>query len=375
MIRYSRSLGNCGSRSLPVTARLVPLSLALLLAACGRGDGAAQEESNEAVVAVSTAVVEARPFTETLNVIGAVTPRPDHFALLSAPGPTRVTKVLATVGQHVSRNQPLVQLDQTVFRATAQGAETRYATAERAYERAKRLVSEGISPRKELEQAESELATARADVAAARRASELAVLRSPISGVITRMDAVLGASVDISQPLVEIADPTNLDVVLNATPADAARIRIGASVSLIAGRDAAGEQLATGQVADISGAVDTTTRSFAVRVRVPAARRPMRIGETVYAQIALAVQPHAIVVPNEALVPEGEKFKVFVVDSSGLARSREVEVGARADSVSVILSGLAAGERVVTKGAYGIEDSSRVVAPRTRSAAAAPAKP
>jgi multidrug resistance efflux pump len=64
-----------------------------------------------------------------------------------------------------------------------------------------------------VEQAASEVAKARSEAVAARRSAQLSVLRSPIAGVVTRLTAVLGASVDVNQPLVEVADPSSLDVV------------------------------------------------------------------------------------------------------------------------------------------------------------------
>jgi RND family efflux transporter MFP subunit len=339
------------------------LIAALLLAACTKheADAAGEEEKTPAVVGARTALAVQQPFSETIGAIGTVVARPGHVASLSAPGPTRVARVLVAVGAHVSRGQPLVQLDQTLFHATTQSAEARLAAAQRAYERAQRLSAEGIIPRKDVEQAEADLAAARADAATARRSSELAVLRSPIDGVVTRMSAVLGASVDANQPLVDVADPSALDIVFGVTPSEAARIRAGAPVTLEAGQHAGGERLGVGNVLDIAGTVDTTTRSVAVRARTPATRRPMRIGETVYGEIAIGVRANAIVVPADALVPEGEGFKVFVVDANGIAHARPVTVGARADSLAEITEGLKAGERVVTYGAYGVEDSAKVV--------------
>src|SRR5207342_543563 len=130
------------------------------------------------------------------------------------------------------KGQPLIELDQAPFQAALQAAEAAFSTAERAAERQRRLVADGIVPRKDLETAESELAKAKSEVAAARRDAQLAVLRSPISGVVTKMTATMGAAVDATQPLVEISDPTTLDVMLSATPAAAAHVRPGARVAL-----------------------------------------------------------------------------------------------------------------------------------------------
>jgi RND family efflux transporter MFP subunit len=254
-----------------------------------------------------------------------------------------------------------VELDQAPFRSSTESAEAALETARRAYQRAQRLVGEGITPRKELEQAAAELARARAEAVSARRAQMLSVLRSPIDGVVTQMNAILGASVDANQRLVEVADPAAPDVVLSVAPADAARIRPKDRIAFRAGQSARGQPLGEGVVLEVGGIVDSATRTVAIRSRAPQAGTQLRFGETLFGQITVATRPRAITVPLQALVPEGEGFKVFVVDGQGLALSRRVVLGARTDSLAEVTSGLMAGERVVTSGAYGVEDSTRVL--------------
>lgn len=360
--------------------RATLLLAALAAAACARGGGsdpddAADEEAIPPVVGARTAVVGTQRFTETVGAIGTVVARSGHVATLSAPAAGRVTRVLVTPGQRVAAGQPLVALDPTLFAAAARSAGAAVAAAEQNAERTARLVREGIAPRRDAEQAAAELARTRADLATARRQAELATLRSPIAGVVTRLTATLGAAADPAQPLVEVVDPRALDVLLSATPADAARIHPGATVTLSAGQRASGEPLGTGAVLDVGAAVDSATRSVAVRVRVPAARRTLRLGETVFGQIAAGTRAAAVVVPVEALVPEGDGFKVFVVDAAGVAHARPVTVGARTETLAEITDGLTPGVRVVTYGAYGVSDSARVVAPEQAGRAAAKAAP
>jgi RND family efflux transporter MFP subunit len=330
------------------------------------------------VVGVQTVVVTKGPFTETLGAIGTVVPRPGHIAALAAPQPARITRVYVAAGQHVVQGEPLVELDQTPFRAATQAAEATLAAAEKANERQQRLAGEGIVPRKDADQAAAEAAKARADAANAQRAEQLSIVRSPIGGVVTHLTAVLGATADVAQPLVEVADPAALDILLGVTPNDAGRIRPGAKVTLAAGQNATGEPLGIGSVVDVGGTIDTASRSVNVRVQAPTTRRPLRISETVFGQIAVAVHPNAITVPLEALVPDGEDFKVFVVDAGGVAHERKVSVGGRTDKVAEITQGLNAGERVVTYGAYGVSDSAKVVPAKSTAgtpAAAAQEKP
>jgi RND family efflux transporter MFP subunit len=346
--------------------RLLICALAALAAGCS-GGGDESESEPAPVVAVQTAVVQAQPFTETIGAIGNVTGRPGHVASLGAPTATRVSKVYVSEGARVTRGQPLVALDRTTIDASAQAAEAALAAAQQAYERAQRLNREGVAPRKDVEQAATDLAKARADAIAAQRAAQLSVLRSPIAGVVTRLTAVLGAPVDVNQPLVEVADPSALDIVFTVTPSEAARVKPNAAVTLSAGQKSGGEALGSGTVFQVAAAVDSATRGVSIRARAPGTRRPLRIGETVFGQIVVATHPNAIAVPVAALVPDGEGFKVFVVDLHSIAHEQAVTVGARSDSTVEITEGLKGGERVVTYGAYGVEDSVKVTtAPATK---------
>ena len=76
------------------------------------------------------------------------------------------------------------------------------------------------------------------------------------------------------------------------------------------------------------------------------------------------MHPRAIVIPVSALVPDADGYKVFVVGAGNIARERKVTVGRRTEATAEILSGLAQGEQVVTEGAYGLEDSVKVVQAR-----------
>jgi RND family efflux transporter MFP subunit len=332
----------------------------LLVSGCTSGGDEAASTDAQPVVNVQTALATVAPFTETLGAIGTVAPRPGHVAALGALQPARITRVLVAAGQRVTEGQPLVELDQAPFHASAQAAEATLAAAERSLERAQRLAAEGIVPRKDADQAAADLAKARSEAVAAQRAEQLSTLRAPISGIVTRVNASLGATADVAQPLVEIADPRAVDVIVGVSSTEASRIRPGAVVRLSAGQSADGEPLGVGHVADVGGTVDTASRSVSVRVQAPTTRRPLRIAETVFGDIEVAVHPNAIVVPIEALVPDGEEMKVFVVDAAGVAHERKVAIGGRTEKVAEVTGGLAAGERVVTYGAYGLTDSAKV---------------
>jgi cobalt-zinc-cadmium efflux system membrane fusion protein len=338
-------------------------ALALTIAACtkkGADASDAGEKTPPPVVAASTTKASVEPFTRTLSAIGSVVARPGRYAALSAPAATRVARVYVTEGQRVAVGTPLVQFEQVEFNAAASGAQAALTAAQMAYDRAERLSREGIVPRKDVEQAAAELGAARSAAVTARRAQQLSVLRSPVSGVVTRMSAALGASVDAGQTLVEVADPSAFDVVLSLGPTEAAEVHPGARVTLSAGERGGGESIGTGTVATVGAAVDSGSRSVSIRVTVTTPRRSLRLGESVYGEIAVETRPNAVVVPAESLVPEEDGYEVFVVDAKGTAVAREVEIGGRTATKVEITKGLSGGETVVTKGAFGVEDSATV---------------
>ena len=154
-----------------------------------------------------------------------------------------------------------------------------------------------------------------------------------------------------------------------AAAAEAAEIGAGDSVAVTAGETARGAPLGAGVVTGVAAAVDSLSRAVAVRTRVRNPERSLRIGESLFGRIVTAIEPHAITVPVAALVPAagGEGFQVFVVDSGDVVHVRPVTVGGRSEAVAEIVAGLAAGEVVVTNGAYGIADGARIARAPTTS--------
>lgn len=342
---------------------LVGLTALQLLTSC-KGGTSDSEKTEQPVVAAQTVMAKVEPFTSIVTGMGSVIARPDHYAALSAPSATRVAKVHVSEGQRVSAGAPLVEFEQAEFNAAAAGAAAALSAAQKAYDRAQRLAAEGIVPRKDVEQAAADVAKARADAVAARRAQQLSILRSPVSGVVTRMSAVLGAPADAGQVLVEIADPSTFDVSLLLGPTEAGSVLPGARVRLFAGEKRGDEVLAEGRVLSVAAAIDSTTRSVAVRVGVSNGPRALLLGQSVFGEISVGTKG-AVVVPLEALVPGDEvgTYKVFVVDAKGIATSREVKVGGRTETKAEILDGLKGGETVVSQGAFAVQDSARVAKP------------
>ena len=159
--------------------------------ACG-GSHAADDAGDSGpppVVGARTALAVQRAFVETIDAIGTVSVAPSAHAVLAAPASARVASIHVSGGQRVGAGDPLLTLDDAPFRAAAASADAAVHAAQAASDRATRLADEGIAPRKDAEAAAAALAAAQTEAATAQRNEQLATLRAPSAGVVTRLSA------------------------------------------------------------------------------------------------------------------------------------------------------------------------------------------
>lgn len=344
----------------PLRAR--PLALAMpvwtVLAACARQQSDAP--ASVAEVRAATAVATTSDFTETLGAVGSVVSAPGSAASLSAPSGARVLRVHVAEGDQVRVGQLLVEFEHSIFDAQLARANAALTMTRQARDRAQRLADLGVSPRKELEQAVAAVAEAEATLAAAQRAQSLATLRSPIAGVVSRIGVQRDETIDATRPVVDVVDPDRIEVVFRVAPRHAAVLRPAATVRLISGSSGGGDSLGTATIIAVASTVDSTTRNVTVRARPTHTVRPLRIGEALLGQLDGARLPGSIVIPIEAIVPDGEQFHVFVVDALQIAHRRVIRVRTQNETQAVISDGLRAGETIVTTGAYGVDEGAHI---------------
>ncbi|MGV8909768.1 MAG: efflux RND transporter periplasmic adaptor subunit [Propionicimonas sp.] len=188
-----------------------------------------------------------------------------------------------------------------------------------------------------------------------------AELRAPFDGTVTFGGTVeKGSGLTPGVAAFTIIDPTRMEfqAAVNETDiADVARDE-AATVTL----DAFAEGF-TGTVTRVQASPETTSTgsvAFAVRVSFDAGKSRLFQGMSGSVDIAVKSIPDALTVPVEAVLTRGATRSVFVLGSETVVHARTVTVGASTDSSAQILSGLAAGDTVVTTGASGLSDGQRV---------------
>lgn len=202
--------------------------------------------------------------------------------------------------------------------------------------------------------ASAQLASAREKVAAAERNLGNAVLRAPVDGVITGILKHVGEAADPSQPLLTLGPPSSRTVTLTATNTDARKIRTGDSATITT---SSGGSSGTGIVRTVVPSVDPATQTSTVVVSgaLPGAAP----GDAVEASISVGTR-RGIVIPTAAIVEDPQTGRAIVFVSTR-SKSGEPSFAARAITVaagderhSLISSGLHAGERIAGEGAYDL---------------------
>ncbi len=272
-------------------------------------------------------------------------------------------------GQEVRAGQLLFEVDPTDVNAQVQQAQAGLAEAESNltdarsnYERFKSLYAQQAIPEKQWDQVKSAYATARARAAAAQAGigSAQAQMRyarvtAPFSGIIVSKQAQNGDLASPGQPILTLANTTQLEVRFAAGNALYQSLKIGQTVNVLAD----GHRVPA-QVLDMVGAADAMTHAHTVKLSLPAGSS-LQAGDYVSVEVPLAARA-VIVVPAAAVQNRAGIPGVFVVDKQGVAHYRMVRTGPQTPNGVEILSGLSAGETVVTGNLEAVNNGDQIEA-------------
>jgi Cu(I)/Ag(I) efflux system membrane fusion protein len=199
-------------------------------------------------------------------------------------------------------------------------------------------------------------------IAAGNGAPDTFTLRSPISGAVVEVEGVQGRWLMKGERLVGIADTSVLWAQLDVYGRDLAGIRVSQTAEIMI--DAFAGEIWTAPISFIPAEVNEMTRSVKIRADLPDAEGRLKAGMLLRARLEVPVSTDAITVPGTAVLQTGKRAMVYVEspDEEGTFEARVVTLGARAGDAQIILSGLTAGERVVTRGAMRIDSSMQLLA-------------
>lgn len=333
--------------------------LAALAPACRRGgEGDPGAELSRTRVPVGLTAVTRDSLIETLLLNGRLGARPGGSAILASPAAGVVRAVRVQVGDRVKRGESVVELDVPELAADARQKAAAAGQAGRESARQRQLLADGVTSTRQVEEA---AATAQQSASAAAAARELLArtrIASPIDGQVQDVLVQRGERVDAGRAMVQVVSPDTLDLVVPVPAADLRRLRVGLAAEVMQEGDTAS---VAGRLVALAPGVDSLTNAGTAVIRVANRAGRLHPGAGGIARIRIGIRSDVLVVPDSAIVLAGDSSVVFVVGPDSVAHQRGVRRGVRAGGRSEVEGSLRPGDRVVTAGAFGLQDGMRVV--------------
>lgn len=292
-------------------------------------------------------LVEAAQSVGTLRSRQSVTLRPETAG--------RIVRIAFADGAPVRQGQLLVQLDDTLQRAELSQAQAQLSIARATHKRNEELVAQNFLAQRVLDESRASLQVAQAQVELAQARLVRMGIVAPFAGTVGIRNVNLGDYVKDGADLVHLEDTSALYVDFRLPERYQARLGVGQSVAVqldaLPGRDFKARVLAVDPLIDANG------RALLVRAAMPPAPGAvLRPGLFARVTVALAVTEQALMVPEEAVVPQGGQSVVFrlvhegAADAPPVAHRTEVMLGVRREGRVQVLAGLQAGDTVVVAG-------------------------
>ena len=318
--------------------------------------------------------------TEATALRIPATVQPNTYKTVSVTPLTggRITRVVAELGQAVQQGQLLAE----IYSPELAEARTKYLSAraelgahELDLQRTEKLVAIGAASKQELEKLHAEHTAALAVVDSYRAKLSLLGLSdqdvenmtprtesgptlrvvAPTAGIVTARDANAGLNVDPSRALFTVADLSSVWIVGELYERDFAAARVGAPATV--SFNAYPDLELSGRITYVDPQVKAETRTAQVRVEVPNPKGQLRLGMLAEIRLSSGPRSGALSIPRAAVQTLADRSVVYVQDPAAPTRfvERQVVLGEPAGTDTVrVISGLAAGERIVSKGSFSL---------------------
>ena len=312
------------------------------------GGGVARSPGVEVAKVKSVALQDDAQAVGTLKSRQSVMLRPEVAG--------RVSQIAFADGARVRKGQLLVQLDDVLQRAELSQAQAQVSIARANLKRNQELLAEKFVAPRVVEESQASLQVAEAQMALAQARLGRMRIVAPFDGTVGIRNVNLGDYVKDGADLVNLEDSSSLYVDFRVPERFQGKLATGQRVKVEL--DALPGQVFHAKVQALDPLVAANGRSVAVRAVLPGVgQSPLRPGMFARTTTVFSVSDAALVVPEEAIVPQGGKQFVFVLDAQGegdakklLSRKVEVKLGVRNNAQVQLVSGVKEGDTVVVAG-------------------------
>ncbi|MBK6336451.1 MAG: efflux RND transporter periplasmic adaptor subunit [Betaproteobacteria bacterium] len=336
-------------RATPAGAAAAPGTAAPAPGKSAGGPGAA---GGAAVEAVKVATAQ---LSKTITAVGSL--RSDESITVRPEVAGRVAFIGFQEGQRVPKGATLLRLDPAINQAEVQQAQANLTLAKAKYERAVELQGKGFISGQAKDEAENNLKVGEAALALANARLAKTEIKAPFTGVIGLRSVSVGDYVKEGADVVNLESIDALKVDFRVPEIYLQQVSVGQTLQVTL--DALPGKTYEGKVFAINPLVDAAGRAIVIRAQVRNTDTALRPGMFARVRLFTRTPQEALVLPEQALVPQGEDQYVFrVVD--GKAVRVKVGVGQRRDGMVEIVDGVVAGDLVVSAGQLKLRDGTPV---------------
>lgn len=281
----------------------------------------------------------------------------DREAEISAKAGGVVESIQAEVGDQVHKGQVLAVLESDEQRLRLQQARANYEKTRNSWERAKKLLSKGLTNAESVSNLKYETRVLKSLLDQAQLAYDNTRIKSPIDGTLVKRFIKTGSLVKNGEKVFKVVDFDSLQAVVNVPEMQLQHMRPGLPARLRI--DALDNAEIPARVLRVSPAIDESTGTFAVTLAIVEPAQTLRPG--LFARVAIIYDQHpgATLVDKNAVIREDQAAYVWLIDGDRV-KKQPIRTGYEmADSLEV-LEGLQAGDRVVTTGKNNLSENARI---------------
>jgi membrane fusion protein (multidrug efflux system) len=336
-----------------------------LLALCSL-PALSQESAPPKPVPVIATEVQAAPFADRLEALGTL--KANESVSITANVTDTVSEVRFDDGQRVRRGDILVEMTNVEEQALIEEARARVAEAERQYDRVKSLAGQRSAAESLLDERLRDLEIARAMRAAIESRLADRQIRAPFDGVLGLRNISAGALVEPGDLITTLDDLTTMKLDFSVPSVFLAELAPGLAIEAKA--SAFPDRVFEGKVSGVDSRIDPVTRSVQVRALIPNPEARLKPGLLMTVEL-LRSPRQALVIPESAVLAQGRDHFVVRVGEGDKAERVKVVLGGRRPGEAEIVSGLQAGDLVITHGndkvrpgqpvAVQIDDGTRTI--------------
>ncbi len=330
-----------------------------------------------AKVSVSVAIVGRQDVPIYLKGLGTV--QASYTVGIHSQVDGKLQEVLFKEGQEVKKGDVLALIDPRLYQAALDNAkakkaqdEAQYTSASKDLERSKTLVKSNITSQQIVDQQQGKVDQLKALIEADEAMIQTAQTNLEYTTITAPNDGRIGVRLVDPGNIVHANDqgalatlvltrPSAVMFTLPARTLDDVRDAIARGpVEVTAFDQDNRRELATGSLLLVDNIIDQTTATIRLKAMFPNKDDKLWPGEFVNARLLLEIRKDAVVVPSASIQRGQDGLFVWIVNASGLAEPHPIEVGPAYGKVTIVTSGLAGGERIVTDGYYKLQRNAPV---------------